>query len=30
MEKAKKLALLVDGDNAQPKILDLILEEASK
>ena len=30
MEKTKKLALLVDGDNAQPKILDLILEEASK
>lgn len=30
MEKAKKLALLVDGDNAQPKMLDLILEEASK
>lgn len=30
MEKNKKLALLVDGDNAQPKMLDLILEEASK
>ncbi len=30
MEKATKLALLVDGDNAQPKMLDLILEEASK
>ncbi len=30
MEKASKLALLVDGDNAQPKVLDLILEEASK
>ncbi len=30
MEKATKLALLVDGDNAQPKVLDLILEEASK
>jgi uncharacterized LabA/DUF88 family protein len=30
MEKATKLALLVDGDNAQPRLLDLILEEASK
>ncbi|MEO6915643.1 MAG: NYN domain-containing protein [Chitinophagaceae bacterium] len=30
MEKANKIALLVDGDNARPKILSLILEEASK
>ena len=30
MEKTIKLALLVDGDNAQPKMLNLILEEASK
>ncbi len=30
MEKTNKIALLVDGDNAQPKLLHLILEEASK
>ncbi len=28
--KNQKIALLVDGDNAQAKIIDLILEEASK
>ena len=28
--KNQKIALLVDGDNAQSKIMDLILEEASK
>src|SRR6476660_7345400 len=28
--KNQKIALLVDGDNAQAKIMDLILEEASK
>src|SRR6476619_5918506 len=28
--KSQKIALLVDGDNAQAKIMDLILEEASK
>lgn len=28
--KTQKIALLVDGDNAQAKIIDLILEEASK
>lgn len=28
--KGRKLALLVDGDNAQPKLLSVILEEASK
>jgi uncharacterized protein (TIGR00288 family) len=30
MNKINKIALLVDGDNAQPKLLSLILEEASK
>lgn len=30
MEKANKIALLVDGDNAQSKLLNLVLEEASK
>ncbi len=30
MEKINKIALLVDGDNAQPKLLNLVLEEASK
>lgn len=30
MNKTNKIALLVDGDNAQPKLLSLILEEASK
>ena len=30
MDKVNKIALLVDGDNAQPKLLNLILEEASK
>ena len=30
MNKINKIALLVDGDNAQPKLLNLILEEASK
>jgi uncharacterized LabA/DUF88 family protein len=30
MEKVNRIALLVDGDNAQPKLLNLILEEASK
>lgn len=29
-EKANKIALLVDGDNAQSKMMDLVLEEASK
>jgi uncharacterized protein (TIGR00288 family) len=28
--KTNKIALLVDGDNAQPKLLTLVLEEASK
>ena len=28
--KGRKIALLVDGDNAQPKLLSAILEEASK
>ena len=28
--KNQKIALLVDGDNAQSKIMDLVLEEASK
>src|SRR5450432_4103932 len=28
--KTNKIALLVDGDNAQPKLLSLVLEEASK
>jgi uncharacterized protein (TIGR00288 family) len=28
--KTQKIALLVDGDNAQSKIMDLVLEEASK
>lgn len=28
--KIQKIALLVDGDNAQSKIMDLVLEEASK
>jgi uncharacterized protein (TIGR00288 family) len=28
--KNRKIALLVDGDNAQPKLLNVILEEASK
>jgi uncharacterized LabA/DUF88 family protein len=30
MNKINKIALLVDGDNAPPKLLTLILEEASK
>ena len=30
MNKTNKIALLVDGDNAPPKLLALILEEASK
>ncbi|CAN5316318.1 NYN domain-containing protein [soil metagenome] len=30
MEKVNRIALLVDGDNAQPKLLELVLEEASK
>src|SRR5688500_897168 len=30
MEKTNKIALLVDGDNAQAKLLGLVLEEASK
>src|SRR5215212_6271597 len=30
MEKTNKIALLVDGDNAPSKLLNLILEEASK
>jgi len=30
MDKINKIALLVDGDNAQPKLLHLVLEEASK
>lgn len=30
MNKINKIALLVDGDNAQAKLLNLILEEASK
>ncbi len=30
MEKINRIALLVDGDNAQPKLLTLVLEEASK
>src|SRR6186713_1946343 len=30
MEKTNKIALLVDGDNAQSKLLNLVLEEASK
>jgi uncharacterized LabA/DUF88 family protein len=30
MNKTNKIALLVDGDNAPPKLLTLILEEASK
>jgi uncharacterized protein (TIGR00288 family) len=29
-DKTTKIALLVDGDNAQSKMMDLILEEASK
>ena len=28
--KTQRIALLVDGDNAQAKIMELILEEASK
>ncbi len=28
--KNQKIALLVDGDNAQAKLMDLVLEEASK
>ena len=28
--KNNKIALLVDGDNAQSKMMDLVLEEASK
>ncbi|MBA2563282.1 MAG: Maebl, partial [Chitinophagaceae bacterium] len=28
--KMNKIALLVDGDNAQPKLLSMVLEEASK
>ncbi|MEJ7767097.1 MAG: NYN domain-containing protein [Chitinophagaceae bacterium] len=30
MNKMNKIALLVDGDNAAPRLLNLILEEASK
>ncbi len=30
MNKINKIALLVDGDNAPPKLINLILEEASK
>ena len=30
MNKTNRIALLVDGDNAPPKLLTLILEEASK
>ncbi len=30
MDKVNKIALLVDGDNAQPKLITLVLEEASK
>ena len=30
MDRVNKIALLVDGDNAQPRLLNLILEEASK
>src|SRR3989337_69003 len=30
MNKTNKIALLVDGDNAQPKLVSAILEEASK
>src|SRR4028118_1466098 len=30
MNKTNKIALLVDGDNAPPKLIRLILEEASK
>src|SRR5258706_3116918 len=30
MDKMNKIALLVDGDNAQPKLITLVLEEASK
>jgi len=30
MEKMNRIALLVDGDNAQPRMLNLVLEEASK
>lgn len=30
MEKINRIALLVDGDNAQPRLLNLVLEEASK
>lgn len=30
MEKSNRIALLVDGDNAQAKLLELVLEEASK
>lgn len=30
MDKMNKIALLVDGDNAQSKLLNLVLEEASK
>jgi len=30
MEKSSRIALLVDGDNAQAKLLELVLEEASK
>lgn len=30
MEKMNRIALLVDGDNAQPRLLSLVLEEASK
>lgn len=30
MNKTNRIALLVDGDNAQPRLLSVILEEASK
>ena len=30
MDKMNRIALLVDGDNAQSKLLELVLEEASK
>ncbi len=30
MDKINRIALLVDGDNAQPRLLNLVLEEASK
>ncbi len=29
-ERTSKMAMLIDGDNAQPKLLDLIFSEASK